>query len=47
MTYMAVVLAAHGLRTAAAAKPAPDNGDRGAVQAEEEVEVLHDDAKEA
>ena len=45
-TYNTVVLAAHGFGAAATASDA-DDGDRGAVDADEDVYALDDDAEQA
>lgn len=46
-TYEAVVLAADGVGAARAARADTDDGDRGAVQADDSGDVLDDDPKEA
>ena len=47
VTYDVVVLAAHRVRVAGVARANTDNGDGRAVQADEDVQVLQDDAEEA
>lgn len=42
---MAVVLAAHGLSRALVTRPYPNNGDRGAVESDQNVQVPKDDAE--
>ena len=46
-THDVVVLAADGLGRALVAGPDANDGDRGAVEADEDVEVLEDDAQKA
>lgn len=47
VTYHVVVLAAHSVRVAVVARADTDDGDGRAVQADEDVQVLQDDAEEA
>ena len=47
VTYDVVVLAAHGVGVALVAGADTDDGDGRAVEAEEDVKPLHDDAKQS